>query len=36
MAADWAQISIDDDSTEAAFESGRAPAEAIVCARPWH
>ena len=31
MAADWAQISIDDDSAEAAFESGRAPAEAVVC-----
>jgi len=31
MAADWAQISIDDDSAKAAFESGRAPAEAVVC-----
>ncbi|HVB85975.1 MAG TPA: hypothetical protein VNK23_04820 [Candidatus Dormibacteraeota bacterium] len=36
MAADWAQISIDDESAEAAFESGRAAAEAIVCARARH
>ncbi len=34
MVADWAQISIDDDSAEAAFESGRAAAEAVVCVSP--